>query len=47
LQTAGYDSYGCDLLAFWEQNPETPKNRFALIEREPYRLPYTDGTFDN
>jgi SAM-dependent methyltransferase len=46
LHSLGYDAYGCDVAAAWEQKAGDAGERLAVIPAMPYRLPYEDGTFD-
>lgn len=45
LCSLGYDAYGCDIAAAWEQKAGGPIERLAVIPTMPYRLPYDDSTF--
>ena len=38
LARQGFDARGCDMAAYWPQDGDS--GRFALIEPEPYRLPF-------
>lgn len=38
----GYDARGCDVVQNWQAG----NDRLSRIEKDPYRLPYADGTFD-
>lgn len=42
----GYDAYGCDMDAYWSEEPEADAQRLAPIQSQPYRLPFEEGTFD-
>ena len=44
--TLGYDASGCDVKPYWECSTESELNKLEMIAKEPYRLPFDDGTFD-
>jgi SAM-dependent methyltransferase len=45
LLSEGYDAYGCDTKASWDETVVL-RDRLGQIAAEPYRLPHDDGTFD-
>jgi SAM-dependent methyltransferase len=46
LTTLGYDAYGCDINLRSKTESDDEKRRLSSIQRDPYRLPYEDNTFD-
>ena len=43
MRALGFDAHGCDVGRFWD---EDPKERLSIIEKDPYRLPYSNAAFD-
>ena len=56
LLARGFDAFGCDIdndlwnantaEAHWQKNALVDPKRLAVIQKNPYRLPYEDNTFD-
>ncbi len=46
LLAEGYDAYGCDLAIPDDQRELAAAGRLRAIEREPYRLPFDNDSFD-
>lgn len=50
LRNLGYQSFGCDMEFKHQKNVDTEKMKesgmIRLIARQPYKLPFDDGTFD-
>jgi len=46
LDKLGFDAFGCDIHKNWDGDSATPKEHLAVIQMNPYRLPYPDNNFD-
>ena len=46
LSSLGYDTYGCDIEAYWEEESEIETSKLSKILLASYRLPFEEGTFD-
>lgn len=46
LLRVGFDAYGCDIRAYWSEDPLVASDRLSVISLIPYRLPFDENTFD-
>ena len=46
LLERNYNAYGCDRDAYWSGELEVDEQRLEVIDAEPYRLPFSDDSFD-
>ena len=46
LHRLGIEAYGCDIRSYLADDLTVPRERFAFLSFDPYRLPYPDDFFD-
>jgi SAM-dependent methyltransferase len=46
FEKEGLTAYGCDVASYLADDLTVPKDRFAKLGFDPYRLPYPDASFD-